>query len=57
LTVKAGWKLIMNSQYELPKQARAYVEFIEKFTGVPVGWIGVGPGREEMITRPAAKAA
>ncbi|PHH86584.1 hypothetical protein CDD83_10016 [Cordyceps sp. RAO-2017] len=39
------------SFYDLPKQARAYVEFIEEFCGVKVGWIGTGPKREDMITR------
>ena len=39
------------SYYDLPVQARKYVEFIEKFTGVKVKWIGVGPGREHMIAR------
>lgn len=38
-------------QYDLPKQARAYVEFIEEFVGVRVGWIGTGPKREDMIVR------
>jgi len=37
--------------YDLPKEAREYVEFIEKFVGVKVQYIGVGPGRESMITR------
>lgn len=39
------------SFYDLPKEARAYVEFIEKFVGVKVQYIGTGPGREAMITR------
>ncbi|KDN69375.1 putative adenylosuccinate synthetase [Colletotrichum sublineola] len=37
--------------YDLPKQARAYVEFIEKFVGVKVVWIGTGPKREDLIFR------
>ncbi|MCO5561154.1 hypothetical protein L7F22_014775 [Adiantum nelumboides] len=36
---------------QLPENCRAYVEFIEKFLGVHIEWIGVGPGRESMITR------
>ncbi len=36
---------------ELPEQARKYVEYIEKFVGVKIKWIGVGPGRDDMITR------
>ncbi|KAK4137153.1 Adenylosuccinate synthetase [Trichocladium antarcticum] len=34
---------------DLPKQARAYVKFIEEYTGVPVKWIGTGPKRDDMI--------
>jgi adenylosuccinate synthase len=36
---------------KLPKEAKAYIEFIEQYTKVPVGMIGVGPGREECIVR------
>lgn len=39
------------SYYDLPLNARKYVEFIEEFVGVKVKWIGVGPGREHMIMR------
>lgn len=47
-----GWKTPIKdarSFDELPKECRAYVEFIGKFLGVPVRWIGVGPDREAMI--------
>jgi adenylosuccinate synthase len=36
---------------ELPAAAQAYVHRIEELTGAPVSAIGVGPGREETITR------
>jgi adenylosuccinate synthase len=36
---------------ELPANARAYVGRIEELTGAPVSAIGVGPGREQTITR------
>jgi adenylosuccinate synthase len=36
---------------DLPANARAYVEFIEKFVGVKCKYIGTGPGRENMIVR------
>ncbi|KAH7375038.1 Adenylosuccinate synthetase [Plectosphaerella cucumerina] len=44
--------------FDLPKEARDYVLFIEKFLAVngkgpKVRWIGTGPGREEMIDRGA----
>jgi adenylosuccinate synthase len=41
----------INSYQDLPENARKYVEYIEKFTGVPVKWIGTGPAREAMIFR------
>ncbi|MDR3281162.1 MAG: adenylosuccinate synthase [Synergistaceae bacterium] len=34
---------------DLPSEARDYVKFIEDKTGVRVGLIGVGPGREDTI--------
>ncbi|KAJ1993012.1 Adenylosuccinate synthase [Coemansia sp. RSA 1358] len=35
---------------ELPENCKKYVHFIEKDIGVPVKWIGVGAGRDEMIS-------
>jgi adenylosuccinate synthase len=39
----------------LPANARAYLEFISDFLGIPVVMVGVGPGREEMIWTEAAE--
>lgn len=36
----------------LPEQAQAYVQFIEGHCGVSIAWIGTGPNREDMISRP-----
>jgi adenylosuccinate synthase len=36
---------------DLPAKARDYVERIEELAGAPVSAIGVGPGREETVTR------
>lgn len=36
---------------ELPEEARAYIERIEELTGVPAGYISVGPNREQTIIR------
>jgi adenylosuccinate synthase len=36
---------------QLPVNAKAYVLAIERLTGVRVGWIGTGPGRDEVICR------
>jgi adenylosuccinate synthase len=34
---------------DLPKNAKAYVEFLEKISGARISAIGVGPGRDETI--------
>ncbi|KAK3332872.1 Adenylosuccinate synthetase [Cercophora scortea] len=49
-----GWNkptTAAKSYFDLPKQARTYIEFIEEFVGVPIGWIGTGPDRDDMIIR------
>lgn len=49
-----GWKKPTTgakNYYDLPNQARSYIEYIEKFIGVKVKWIGVGPARDHMISR------
>ncbi|KAJ3762027.1 Adenylosuccinate synthetase [Lentinula raphanica] len=49
-----GWKSSIASvtDYQsLPQECKTYVEYIESFLKVPVRWIGVGPGRNSMITR------
>ena len=37
------------SEDDLPENARAYLNFVEDFIGVPVVLIGVGAGREQTI--------
>jgi adenylosuccinate synthase len=34
----------------LPAEARAYLRQIELFAGAPVTLVGVGPGREDVLT-------
>jgi adenylosuccinate synthase len=36
---------------DLPRAARTYVDAVEKLGGVPVTAVGVGPGREQTLTR------
>ncbi len=36
---------------ELPAEAEAYLAFLEEQVGVPVRLVGVGPGREQFVTR------
>lgn len=47
-----GWEGDVTScraRGDLPKAAREYVEFIERYISVPITMIGVGPGREDTI--------
>ena len=49
-----GWKTMLRScrQYEdLPQSARQLIELVERFTGVPVSMIGVGPERDDCVVR------
>lgn len=49
-----GWKASITdakSYHGLPENCRKYVEFIESQLGVPVEWIGIGPGRESMLKK------
>ena len=49
-----GWKCDIRGirKYEdLPENARAYVEFIEKEIGVRISMVSNGPGREDIIYR------
>jgi len=49
-----GWKTsigAVSSYGELPENCKKYVTFIEEYLNVPIEWIGVGPGRENMIEK------
>jgi adenylosuccinate synthase len=37
------------SEAELPPQARAYLDYISEFVGVPIRLVGVGPDREQVV--------
>jgi adenylosuccinate synthase len=48
----AGWDESIahcRKMAELPKNARKYIQSLEKFCGVPIRWVSVGPDREETI--------
>ncbi|XP_062095064.1 adenylosuccinate synthetase 2, chloroplastic [Humulus lupulus] len=50
--VMPGWNTDISSirnYSDLPKAAREYVERIEELVGIPVHYIGVGPGRDALI--------
>jgi adenylosuccinate synthase len=49
-----GWNQSLDgceSFDELPVETRVYIEAIERFIGAPVNYIGIGPGRDEVIVR------
>jgi adenylosuccinate synthase len=53
-----GWQTVTRgiTRYEeLPKNARAYLKFLEDRTGVEVGGVSTGPERNETIIRPGSK--
>ena len=53
ITVK-GWlsdTTKIRSYEDLPKEAKQYLDIIEKYTGVKVKYIGVGPKREDLIIK------
>ncbi|GLT88242.1 hypothetical protein SLE2022_062770 [Rubroshorea leprosula] len=50
--VLPGWKSDISSirnYSDLPKAAQKYVQRVEELVGVPVHYIGVGPGRDALI--------
>jgi adenylosuccinate synthase len=49
-----GWKTKTSDckvYAQLPLEARRYVEFIEQLLAIRIEWVGVGPGRDRMLTR------
>jgi adenylosuccinate synthase len=50
-----GWKADISKArtwQDLPAAARSYVERCEQLLGVPIKWIGVGPGRDAIVVKP-----
>ncbi|GAX81055.1 hypothetical protein CEUSTIGMA_g8490.t1 [Chlamydomonas eustigma] len=50
-----GWKSDISKARkweELPKAARDYVQRVEELVGIHCKWIGVGPGRDAIVTKP-----
>jgi len=48
-----GWKSSIanvRSWSDLPENARNYVKFIQNYLQVPIKWIGVGKGREAIVS-------
>ncbi|VUZ49419.1 unnamed protein product [Hymenolepis diminuta] len=53
--VMPGWKTKITgtkSYEDLPENCRKYIEMVEKLCGFRIRWIGVGQGREDIISKP-----
>lgn len=49
-----GWDVdisLCKKYSELPKNAKKYIQRIEELVQCPVSWIGVGPGRHQMLEK------
>ena len=46
-----GWN--QKIEKEIPRELNKYIEFIEKYVGVPITLVSYGPDRSECIERPA----
>jgi adenylosuccinate synthase len=47
-----GWRTDITKCREvedLPKQARSYLDAVERLVGTPISWASVGPGRDEVV--------
>ena len=52
-TLKGGWSIesSLRDFDQLPEKAKTFIQKIEKETGIPVKFIGVGPDNEDLIVR------
>jgi adenylosuccinate synthase len=39
----------VRSESDLPQTTRDYLAFVSDFVGVPIGLVGVGPGRDQIV--------
>lgn len=52
--VLPGWQSDISSirnYKDLPPAARRYIEKVEEHISIPIHYIGVGPGRDALITK------
>ena len=50
-----GWQTDISAARQwsdLPKAAQDYVARVEQLCGVPIKWIGTGPGRDAIVIKP-----
>ncbi len=48
----AGWRrdiTTVRDYGDLPKEARAYIEYVQEAAEAPIGWVSVGPERSQLI--------
>ena len=60
LEVTQGWQRPIDdvrSADDLPPEARAYLDLIEREVGVPVTLVGVGQRRDQILALPGAESA
>ena len=52
-TIEGGWKIDNSCKaYEnLPQKARDFIKMVEEVSGIPVKYIGIGPGNDDLIIR------
>ena len=58
LTELPGWEEDISDARtldDLPENARRYLDFVSDYVGVPIAYIGVGPGRDQVITTEVAE--
>jgi adenylosuccinate synthase len=51
-----GWQVDLTGvteRHQLPAEAATYLSFLEEQVGVPITYVGVGPGREQFVHRQA----
>ncbi|HEV2772618.1 MAG TPA: adenylosuccinate synthetase, partial [Thermoleophilaceae bacterium] len=58
LTELPGWDEDITGAHtleDLPENARRYLEFVSDHVGVPLAFVGVGPGRDQIIATEVAQ--
>jgi len=48
-----GWMqdIVVDSFEELPNEVKTYIAFLEKQLSIPISYISIGPGREDLLVR------
>src|SRR4030095_657272 len=48
-----GWMqdIVVDSFDELPNEVKTYITFLEKQLSIPISYISIGPGREDLLVR------